>query len=457
MSGSESAVNRMNSEIQPLLDQSSPSSSSSPAGSARQATQARRAQGSFTTIFSVWNTMVGSALLTYPWGFTKSGLAGGVAVVLAMGLATWYTMSLVLRHGRRRTDFIDVCSDVLGRPGRCLAWLGSVLVTFGATVVYNLLVATNAYSLVVGIVETAEHRSDFHDVWYWSPTTAPVVVALALLPLVSLPTFKFAVKISSCGIAGMLYVLGTIIVLAGIKWDAGAQRHYVLQDRFFYLAGITSLSYFVHNFVLQVASNSESPKKALRDVSIGFWMGGLTYATIGGVVYGALGDNVPQNFFDFFAPSYPLVIAGRCALLFQLCSVLPLLCGIIRVQIFGAFVGTERAQQLNVGVRFVSGLVLLVVTTTIAIAFPRVGDVIRFVGAICGLLYLFILPVAVHLVSEWRDNGGSFRGARSAFSVAFHCGLVVLGALVVASQFIPEKAQPAQSSQSSDSAVMSLE
>jgi hypothetical protein len=34
--------------------------------------------GSFTTIFSVWNAMVGTGMLTIPWGFSGSGLILGL-------------------------------------------------------------------------------------------------------------------------------------------------------------------------------------------------------------------------------------------------------------------------------------------------------------------------------------------------------------------------------------------
>ena len=35
--------------------------------------------GSLTTIFSIWNAMVGSGLLTIPWGYSNSGLALGIS------------------------------------------------------------------------------------------------------------------------------------------------------------------------------------------------------------------------------------------------------------------------------------------------------------------------------------------------------------------------------------------
>ena len=36
-------------------------------------------QGSFTTIFSVWNSMVGTGLLTIPWAYSESGFMLGMS------------------------------------------------------------------------------------------------------------------------------------------------------------------------------------------------------------------------------------------------------------------------------------------------------------------------------------------------------------------------------------------
>lgn len=38
--------------------------------------------GSFTTIFSVWNSMVGTGLVTIPWAYSESGLLLGICKLL---------------------------------------------------------------------------------------------------------------------------------------------------------------------------------------------------------------------------------------------------------------------------------------------------------------------------------------------------------------------------------------
>lgn len=60
---------------------------------------------SLMTIFSVWNTMMGSGLLALPWGFSEAGIAGGFAIVAAVGLLSWYTCFLVIKYGIKYDEF----------------------------------------------------------------------------------------------------------------------------------------------------------------------------------------------------------------------------------------------------------------------------------------------------------------------------------------------------------------
>ena len=72
-------------------------------------------------------------------------------------------------------------------------------------------------------------------------------------------------------------------------------RDYGFKPHATYLAGIMCLAFFVHNFVLQVSELTNSLGNAIRNVSIGFSLGGLSYATLGAVTYAALGNDVPQD------------------------------------------------------------------------------------------------------------------------------------------------------------------
>ncbi|KHN71796.1 Putative amino acid permease F13H10.3 [Toxocara canis] len=48
-------------------------------------------QSSIVTIFSIWNTMMGSSLLAMPWAVQQAGLALGIFFILAIGALSLYT------------------------------------------------------------------------------------------------------------------------------------------------------------------------------------------------------------------------------------------------------------------------------------------------------------------------------------------------------------------------------
>jgi len=74
----------------------------------------KEGQSSLTTIFSIVSTMLGATLLSVPWAFSKSGLIGGVVLVVFLGALTCYTASLIIRNGKGCLDFADRCRNVLG-------------------------------------------------------------------------------------------------------------------------------------------------------------------------------------------------------------------------------------------------------------------------------------------------------------------------------------------------------
>jgi sodium-coupled neutral amino acid transporter 9 len=57
--------------------------------------------------FAIWNTIMGSSLLSMPWGVERAGLGGGLLLMVGMSSLCLYTSWRLLRvnskHGKRRT------------------------------------------------------------------------------------------------------------------------------------------------------------------------------------------------------------------------------------------------------------------------------------------------------------------------------------------------------------------
>lgn len=62
---------------------------------------------SVMTIFTIWNTMVGSSLLTLPWAFAHGGLFVSFIIALICGLSSMYTCLLIVGNAKNELDFGD--------------------------------------------------------------------------------------------------------------------------------------------------------------------------------------------------------------------------------------------------------------------------------------------------------------------------------------------------------------
>uniref|UniRef100_H2YWF1 Neutral amino acid transporter 9 n=1 Tax=Ciona savignyi TaxID=51511 RepID=H2YWF1_CIOSA len=69
-------------------------------------TASDQGQSSVVTIFSIWNMMMGSSLLSVPWAFQQAGLAQSLIVHFLMATIAVYTAYIILK-----------CADKLSGPG----------------------------------------------------------------------------------------------------------------------------------------------------------------------------------------------------------------------------------------------------------------------------------------------------------------------------------------------------
>ena len=63
--------------------------------------------GSLTTIFSVWNAMVGTGLVTIPWAFSQSGLILGLFFTFVAFAISFTTQYFVMKAAGTDLDFTE--------------------------------------------------------------------------------------------------------------------------------------------------------------------------------------------------------------------------------------------------------------------------------------------------------------------------------------------------------------
>jgi amino acid permease len=70
---------------------------------------------SLLVIFSVWSTMVGSALVYLPANIQVSGIVLGVAICIWSYLISYYTCALIIKTAKNDADYVYTLKKYYGK------------------------------------------------------------------------------------------------------------------------------------------------------------------------------------------------------------------------------------------------------------------------------------------------------------------------------------------------------
>uniref|UniRef100_A0A7N8WU71 Neutral amino acid transporter 9 n=1 Tax=Mastacembelus armatus TaxID=205130 RepID=A0A7N8WU71_9TELE len=356
---------------------------------------------SIITIFAIWNTMMGTSILSMPWGIKQAGFTLGILILILIGLLMLYCCYIVLKSPKAIPnvdtsdwEFPDVCRHYFGRFGQWSSLIFSMVSLIGAMVVYWVLMSNFLFNTGQFIYST-----------------------ISVVYLIVLVTFK-AVR------------LGFHLEF---HWFDSTQI-YVPEFRVLFpqLTGVLTLAFFIHNCIITLMKNNRDQKNNVRDLSVAYLLVGLTYLYVGVLIFASFPspplskDCIEPNFLDNFPSNDVLVFVARTLLLFQMITVYPLLGYLVRVQVMGQIFGNHYPSFLHV-----LALNILIVGAGVLVArfYPNIGSIIRFSGATCSLALVFVFPALVHMISLRRQ------GALRWPSALFHSFLILLGAANLLAQF----------------------
>ena len=99
------------------------------------------------------------------------------------------------------------------------------------------------------------------------------------------------------------------------------------------------------------------------------------------------------------------MIITRLMLLLQLITVFPLIMYILRSQLFMLLLKKENVQQGGTYKKiYLLNAVVLLVAILFAVLMPTIGNIIRYVGGLCGAVVVFVLPSLTALVSAKKEG-----------------------------------------------------
>ncbi|KAH1011668.1 hypothetical protein HUJ04_000990 [Dendroctonus ponderosae] len=431
---------------------------------------------SVVTIFAIWNTTMGSSLLAMSWGIQMAGLFPGIAINILIAALCLYTCHLLLtvneKHGMPGIDIevSHLCQNLLGKWAEVLAKIFSIVVLLGADIVYMILMSNFLYNSVYFLYDLLTNPADpmeanatvlclkdtiinvsahsallnpisatqslFEKVWDLY-STVPVILAVIMFCVLNFKSPTFFTKFNSLGTISVMYLLMFVAVKAyswGINisdWSAEFQ----LKSTFSALSGMLSLSYFIHNIIISIMRNNRHQEHNGRDLTIAFGLITFTYLFIGILFYISFPlakSCIEDNIFNNFSKSDTMTIIARILLLFQLFTVFPLISFMLRKDILGNI--NQIFKNYTFGdftygrVMFLNAC-LLIICVLFACFLPKIGTLIRYTGALSGMVYVFMLPNMLKMASLKK------RHKLSTIKTVWHIFIIIAGALNLLSQF----------------------
>ena len=431
-------------------------------------------QHSIITIFSIWNTMLGTAILSMPWALYQAGFLLGLFLMLGMAALAFYTAYRVVQSPKGLTisveaEFSDVCRYFWGRPGEVVGVVFSMVVLLGGVVVYWVLMSNflfytgrvvyetlqkNSSEIVIlknstlkcdvlcataSVAEVDVAPANEWERWWKIDLSVPFYLIILAYPLLNFKTPTFFTKLNGLGTISVTFLCIFVVVKAAEcgwhldltlpSWDPNYIRLAAWRS-FPALTGTLGLSYFIHNCILTILRSNRRPENNVRDLSVAYILVCATYVFIAVTMFvsfplpkSCIADNLLNN----FGAGDLLSAVARVFLLFQMLAVYPLLMYLIRAQLSWAILGT-----LYPGLKAVLLLNAFLVAVCIAFAifFPSVGTILRFVGSLSSLVYMFTLPSLVHMKRL------KLQGRLTKVQIALHTVIIFLGFANFFGQFV---------------------
>ncbi|KAM8793353.1 LOW QUALITY PROTEIN: neutral amino acid transporter 9-like [Eudromia elegans] len=408
-------------------------------------------------IFMIWNTMIGTSILSIPWGIKQVKLGKKFPLILLMGILTLYCCYRVMKSWKMiplidtsHWEFLDVCKYYFGSFRQWSSLLFSMVSLVGAMVVYwvlmsNFLLNQNKLTMFIclgaakdyppqnGSVTLFSGNStsfELFEKWWDKSQTVPFYLIAALLPLLNLKSPSFFTKFNVLGMISVVYLVFLVTVKAA-HLGIHLEFNWFTEDEFF--VPEFRILFPQLTGVLTLAFNNRNQENNVRDLSVAYFLVGLRYLYVGVIIFASFPspplskECIEQNFLDNFPSDDIMSFVARIFLLFQIMTIYPLLGYLVRVQLLGQVFGNFYPSVFHVLV-----LNIAIVGAGVAMArfYPNIGGIIRYSGATCGLAFVFVYPSLIYMISLHRA------GQLTWPELIIHIFIILLGLANLIAQFL---------------------
>eukprot|EP00298_Acanthocystis_sp_HF-20_P014303 c20716_g1_i1.p1 GENE.c20716_g1_i1~~c20716_g1_i1.p1 ORF type:complete len:587 (+),score=151.13 c20716_g1_i1:35-1762(+) len=365
-------------------------------------------QSSISTIFSIFNTMMGPTILVIPWAFACAELVPATIVLVLFYFVSMYTCSVLVSRGKYENsmDFPSVCTNYLGIFPTRIFQIASIALKCGSAIANHYFISTS-----VKAVFGNNERIQIHIATIFS------AVAVFILSMIKNP--RLLIRFNSFGVISVLLTIFFVIFESSPIGDLKEilnstspvisdyiPKNFTLKS-IAPLSGILGMSFNVHNSVLSILANNANPQSHQLFVVIAFTIAFICYFLIGLIpnLYVISADlRTFQNFLMAFPDGHIFACVVRGVIVIQLVAVYPLWLYSIRAELFGSIFGLQDIYP-NAGIVLLLNIGIIITTTLVVIAIDGIGDIARWIGAFCGLFLIFLIPMITEVCARYQNLG----------------------------------------------------
>ena len=385
---------------------------------------------SYQTVFSVWNTMIGSSILSIPYNVYCAGIIPTIIIGLLYGFICFLTCSVVVKLGGKEEDFAKIVYNYFyygfgpksAKVGKIIQITFNLLMNTGATFIYFLIINQNLFPCICFFLKLFNIDIDGQDLTphfdKFSLLYCALVVCVMVFPLTILKEMQCITKFNSAGIYFVSALL-IFVIYQGIATLATDNFHFEYkeniegsEDRNLFLfgenigllVGTLSIGLFSHSVILPIMNNNRNQENNQRDLFLGYVLVTLTYIIIG--IMGYIGfsgsefsTTFEKNWFMFFKSDNIFILILRILNVIQLISIFPLLFSVVRKQLFSTFF--ESYSTKTVPIVIFSFILLSLCVLILYLFYDLLAELISFIGAGAALILVYTISPLTNMIDYY--------------------------------------------------------
>ena len=114
--------------------------------------------GPLTNIFSCWNSMVGTGLVTIPWAYAHTGIILGVILTFISFSTSFTTQYFVMKTAGKDSDYTETLKKTFGKRGWYIGMILFIFMLFIPIIIYFGLMAQFLYPVLLAIIEAGNGK-----------------------------------------------------------------------------------------------------------------------------------------------------------------------------------------------------------------------------------------------------------------------------------------------------------